>query len=162
MLKYISDSEEKTKNIASKLACFLTSGVVICLYGNLGAGKTVFASGLSTGLGLTEHISSPTFTIVNEYIGKYPFYHFDVYRINSDEFLDMGGDEYLFNQGIVLIEWPENIIDVLPHERLDIYINYPPFSAEDNNVNINKREIIFKPLGKKYEEIIEKLLEVIK
>ena len=162
MLTYISNSEEATKNIAFKLATYLSSGDIICLFGNLGTGKTVFASGLSTGLGLSEHISSPTFTIVNEYIGKYPFYHFDVYRINSDEFLDMGGDEYLYGEGIVLIEWPENIIDVLPSERLDIYINYLPFSAEDNNDNINKREIIFKPLGKKYEQMVKKLLEVIK
>ena len=155
MLKYISNSTVDTKNLAVRLALHLSAGDIICLFGNLGAGKTVFASGISSGMGVEDNICSPTFTILNEYDGRIPFYHFDVYRINSEEFLDMGGDEYLSGDGITLIEWPENISDVLPKERLEIYINYDGSSAE------NTREIVFRPIGQRYKEVIRKLSEVV-
>ncbi|MGE5328365.1 MAG: tRNA (adenosine(37)-N6)-threonylcarbamoyltransferase complex ATPase subunit type 1 TsaE [Deltaproteobacteria bacterium] len=155
MIEIISNSENETRDIAKQLGFILSAGDVVCIHGNLGAGKTVFASGLSIGLGINEHISSPTFTIVNEYNGRLPFYHFDAYRINSDEFLDIGGDEYFYGDGITLIEWPENIGDILPAQRLEIYIDY----AGDK---VETRKISFKPLGQKYELIANKLLEEIK
>lgn len=158
MIRYISRSENETRKIASKIASQLSAGDVLCLFGDLGAGKTVFASGIAKGLGIDHTITSPTFTIVNEYKSKIPFYHFDVYRINTDEFLDIGGDEYLYGDGIVLVEWPENIIDVLPKERLDIYINYcsPDLDSAEN------REIILKPVGSKYDKLVLELTEVAK
>jgi len=146
LIKITSDSEETTKNIAAKLAEKLEAGDVVCLFGNLGAGKTVFASGFAKGLGINSPISSPTFIIVNEYEGKLPLFHFDVYRIDSDEFLEMGGDEYFSRGGICLIEWPENITDVLPKERLEIYIDY----ADDTT-----REIVIKPIGERYERLMQ-------
>ena len=158
MFKCISKSYIETKDIAIKLASFLSAGDVICLFGDLGAGKTVFASGIAEGIHIDDSITSPTFTILNEYTGKIPFYHFDVYRLTSPEFLDMGGDEYLYGDGIVLIEWSENILDVLPSERLEIYINYCSILSENND----SRELMFKPIGRKYEDILKKFVEVIK
>ncbi len=157
MLKLLSESEQQTREIAERLGQLLSVGDVLCLYGSLGAGKTVFASGISKGIGVSDRVNSPTFTILNQYMGKIPLYHFDVYRINSQEFLDIGGDEYLDGDGVVLIEWPQNISGMLPRSRLEIYINYDCVSTE----NINKREIIFKPFGERYEELAQKLMEAL-
>jgi len=158
MFEIISTSENETRNIAEKLGSMLSAGNVLCIYGNLGAGKTVFASGISKGLGISEHISSPTFTIVNEYAGRLFFFHFDAYRIDSNEFLDIGGDEYIYGEGVTLIEWPENISDILPTERLEIYIDY-----NTNTINgFETRKITFKPIGQKYQKIVDCILGEIK
>jgi tRNA threonylcarbamoyladenosine biosynthesis protein TsaE len=158
MLKIVSSSENTTRNIAEKLAGLLFAGDIICLFGNLGAGKTVFASGLAFGLHIHDNISSPTFTILHEFEGRLPLYHFDVYRINSEEFLDIGGEEYLCGDGISLIEWPENILDTLPAERLEVHINYDDSLSD----NIVRREIIFNPLGQKYIEKISTLSDILR
>ncbi len=156
MLKLLSESEQQTREIAERLGQLLSAGDILCLRGNLGAGKTVFASGISKGLGISERINSPTYTILNQYTGRIPLYHFDVYRIDSQEFFDIGGDEYLGSDGVALVEWPENIYSILPETRLEIFINYEYGLTE----NINRREIIFKPFGKKYEVLVQKLMEV--
>ncbi|MGE5474636.1 MAG: tRNA (adenosine(37)-N6)-threonylcarbamoyltransferase complex ATPase subunit type 1 TsaE [Ignavibacteriales bacterium] len=153
MYEIITKSENETRAFAEKLGSILSAGDILCISGNLGAGKTVFASGISRGLGISEQISSPTFTIVNEYSGKLPFYHFDAYRINSDEFLDIGGDEYLYSEGVTLIEWPENISDILPKEKLEILINYQDDSSED----FQTRKISLLPCGQRYIERIRQL-----
>lgn len=123
-MNHISKSEEETMDIATKLASSLNAGDIVCLHGNLGAGKTVFAKGIALGLGISEHITSPTFTIVNEYTGKLLLYHFDTYRITLNEFIEMGGEEYLYGDGVCLIEWPENIRDILPKKRIEVYLEY--------------------------------------
>lgn len=108
-------SEEETKNLGYKLAQKAKAGDIFCLNGDLGAGKTVFTKGFAEGLGITDHITSPTFTIVNEYSGRLPFYHFDVYRISDpDEMYDIGCEEYFFGDGVCLIEWAELIKEFLP------------------------------------------------
>lgn len=100
------------------------AGQVYCLLGDLGVGKTVFTQGLAKGLGITEPVSSPTFTIVQTYEeGRLPFYHFDVYRIGDvEEMYDIGIDEYLFGDGVCLIEWPSRIEEVLPDTCENIWI----------------------------------------
>ena len=114
---------EETFNEAKKLAEKLCPGDVICMYGDLGAGKTLFAQGIAAGLGIEDHVSSPTFTIVNEYEGRMPFYHFDVYRISDpDEMYEIGFDEYVFGEGVCLIEWAELIEEVLPEKYLKITV----------------------------------------
>ena len=134
---YKSNSLKETENIASAIAKTLKKGDVLCLNGDLGAGKTAFVGGLAKGLGIGEYISSPTFTIVNCYDGEIPLYHFDVYRISdSDEMFDIGFDEYLSGDGIAVIEWSEIIEDILPEHRLDITIK------KDLSVHENYREII--------------------
>lgn len=132
MIKYISESYEDTQRIASEFAKTLKSGDVICMYGDLGAGKTAFVQGLAKGLGIDEHITSPTFTIVNEYMGDKPLYHFDVYRIaDSDEMYEIGYGEYISGDGISVIEWPQLIEDILPEHRYDIEIS-KDYSKSEN------------------------------
>lgn len=119
----ITRSEAETFSLASNLGKELKAGSVICLSGDLGAGKTVFAKGLCQGLGIYEYISSPTFTIVNEYGGRLPVYHFDMYRIEDEEELTcIGYEEYLAAGGVCIIEWPQNIKNSLPPKRIDVEI----------------------------------------
>ncbi len=117
-------SAEQTRLLGKEIGEKARKGDIYCLKGELGAGKTVFTKGFAEGLGIKEHITSPTFTIVNEYYdGRLPLYHFDVYRIgSSDEMYDIGCDEYFFGDGVCLIEWAELIEDILPENAVWITI----------------------------------------
>lgn len=133
-------SEEETQHFAIKLAKRLERGDVITLEGDLGVGKTTFTKGLAKGLNIKSNISSPTFTIIKEYVGRLPLYHMDAYRLeHSDE--DIGFEEYFYGDGVSVIEWAQYIEDYLPEERLAITIKY-----EENN----SRKLIFQPIGSKY------------
>ncbi len=151
MNKYISNSEKDTINLAYIIASKLNNGDSIVLSGDLGSGKTKFVQGFLSYFGLENEISSPTFTIVNEYYKDSIYiYHFDVYRLNScDEFYAIGGEQY-FEQGICLIEWGEQIKEALPKEYLHI-------TFERDFINESKRILVFQPYGKKYEQIIQTL-----
>ena len=116
-------SPEETFEFAKKFVSELEAGTTICMYGDLGAGKTLFAQGVAAGLQIEDNILSPTFTIVNEYDGSIPFYHFDVYRISDpDEMYETGYDEYISSDGICLIEWAELIEEILPLPHIKITI----------------------------------------
>lgn len=130
--KFISENENNTKNFAKKIASKLKPRDIVVLTGELGSGKTKFAEGFLSYFGLENEISSPTFTIVNEYKkDDINIYHFDVYRLeDSSEFSEIGGEEY-FENGICLIEWGELIKDVLPKNYIHI-----TFSKDTNNENI--------------------------
>ena len=133
-MTYISNSEQETYNIARSLAEQITNNTVICLNGEMGAGKTVFVRGFASFFNITD-TSSPTFTIVNEYKGTRDIYHFDVYRLSDeDEFYDIGGEEY-FGKGICIIEWSDNIKEAIPENCIKIYIN---------KLGENEREIIIE------------------
>lgn len=108
-MEYISRSINETQQIASKFAEVLKPGDILALKGDLGAGKTAFTAGIVKGLGSKNNVSSPTFTIVNEYLnGRIPIYHFDLYRLGSeDDLYDIGIDEYLYGNGVCVFEWPE-------------------------------------------------------
>ena len=148
MVKIYLENEEKTREIGSKLGELLTPKSVICLIGDLGAGKTTMTQSLARALGVDDYITSPTFTIVNEYEGKMPLYHFDVYRIgSSEEMYDIGFDEYINGDGVCIIEWANLIEDILPDEYLYIEMNYKETG----------REMILTPKGDKYEEIVKEL-----
>ena len=113
MKKIYLDKEEKTREIGEKLGKLLFPGSVICLIGDLGAGKTTMTQSLARSLDVDDYITSPTFTIVNEYEGRMPLYHFDVYRIGcSEEMYDIGFDEYIDSQGVCIIEWANIIEDI--------------------------------------------------
>nr|WP_317358523.1 tRNA (adenosine(37)-N6)-threonylcarbamoyltransferase complex ATPase subunit type 1 TsaE [uncultured Tyzzerella sp.] len=120
-------SEKETKEIAYDIAKNAKKGDIYCLCGDLGTGKTQFSKGFSKGLLIDEDITSPTFTIVNQYDeGRLPFYHFDVYRINDiEELYDIGYEEYFFGEGVCLIEWAELIKDIIPKNAtwIKIYKN---------------------------------------
>ncbi len=132
---YISKSEEDTINFAKNFAKNLKVGDIIVLSGELGSGKTKFVQGILENFGMANEISSPTFTIVNEYNSPtINIYHFDVYRLeDSDEFYAIGGDEY-FSKGICIIEWGEMIEDVLPKP-------YTKITFSKNNDDVNYREL---------------------
>ena len=117
-------SPEETFELGKKIGEAAKPGQVYTLNGDLGVGKTVFTQGVAAGLGITEPVSSPTFTIVQVYEeGRLPFYHFDVYRIGDiEEMEEVGYDDYFFGEGICLIEWAELIRDILPEKRIEITI----------------------------------------
>ena len=121
-----STSSQMTFEFAKKIGENLKSGDVLCLDGDLGVGKTVFTQGLAAGLGITEPVNSPTFTIVKEYTdGRLPLYHFDVYRITDpDEMFNIGAEEYFFGEGVCVVEWADLIAELLPENTKYIYLQY--------------------------------------
>ena len=147
--KFMANNEQETKLFAKKLASKLQLGDVIVLSGELGSGKTKFTEGILSFFNLDNEISSPTFTIVNEYdTAAFPIYHFDVYRLEDfDEFLAIGGDEY-FEKGVCIIEWGEIIEQVLPKEYIKI-----TFSKNNSDENIRKLDIT--TYGEKYKNYFE-------
>lgn len=131
-MEYISKNYEETQKIAAEFAKTLGRGDTVCMYGDLGAGKTAFVQGMAKGLDITEPITSPTFTIVNEYEGSLPLYHFDVYRIaDSDEMYEIGYEEYVYGDGISVIEWAELIEDILPESRYSVTVLKDLTQGED-------------------------------
>ena len=143
--KITSRSIEDTMELAENIESEKFPGMIICLDGELGSGKTVFVKGFAKSLGLEETITSPTFNIVKEYTsGEMPLYHMDVYRLeDGDE--SIGFNDYFNSDGISIIEWSELISNVLPEERLDI-----KFKVIDENTRIIK----LTPHGSKYEDIV--------
>ena len=137
MQTIITNSEQETKQIARALATKIGSNAVIVLSGDLGAGKTKFTEGFLSYFGLEKEISSPTFTIVNEYKNeKATVYHFDVYRLSDiDEFYAIGGEEY-FTKGICIIEWGEMIEEALPKECIRIMIEKDENDTEKRIISI--------------------------
>lgn len=130
--EFITHNESETSLLAKELAKTLVAGDVICLFGDIGVGKTVFTKGICRELGTDEYINSPTFTIVNEYEAKdLNIYHFDMYRIEDpSELIEIGFSEYLSKNGICIIEWPENIYSELPKCRTDVKIERLSFDEE--------------------------------
>ena len=119
-----TNSPEQTELLGKKLAARLNPGDVIAYYGDLGAGKTAFTRGLAAGLGVTECVTSPTYTIVNEYLsGRMPLFHFDMYRLSSsEELFDIGWDDYLARGGVCAVEWSERVSDALPEDTIFVDI----------------------------------------
>ena len=111
-MTYISKSEQETERIGSEFAASLPGGTVVAMYGDLGAGKTAFVRGMARGMGIDARVSSPTFTIVNEYLGERTLIHFDMYRLGSaDELFDIGWEDYLARGAVCAVEWSENVED---------------------------------------------------
>ena len=149
--KVTSRSEQDTISVAENLEAEKFPGMVICLKGDLGTGKTVFTKGFAQALEVQEEVTSPTFNIIKEYTsGEMPLYHMDVYRLDG-KVEDLGIEEYFNKKGITIIEWADMIPDYLPEKRLDIKIK----SSEEDE---DKRIIIITPYGRKYEELCEAIL----
>ena len=150
-VKLISHNEKETLDFGKTLASFLKKGDIVVLTGDLGSGKTKLTEGILTYYGLEDEISSPTFTIVNEYIkNDTKIFHFDVYRLeDSSEFYAIGGEEY-FENGICIIEWGELIQDALPKDYIHIQF-------ERTDVDENTRILNITSYGEKYDELLIKL-----
>ncbi len=147
--KVITRNEKETMELAQNTESEKFPNMVICLNGELGSGKTVFTKGIANALGINEVITSPTFTIIKEYLyGEMPLYHMDVYRLDGADDT-IGIEEYFTKGGIVVIEWSDIISDILPENRLDIKIKV---TDED------KRIFIITPHGKEYEDLCEAIL----
>ena len=139
-----SFTPEDTFNIGKKLADKVKAGEIYTLNGDLGVGKTVFTKGLAAGLGIKEPVTSPTFTIIQEYdSGRLPLYHFDVYRIGDpEEMEEIGYEDYFYGQGICLIEWAELIDELIPSDAMDVYIE------KDLEKGLDYRRIRIESRGK--------------
>lgn len=143
MKQYESFSYDDTQVIAKEIADTLKGGEFIAMYGDLGAGKTAFVQGLAKALGITNHVTSPTFTIVNEYEGRLPLYHFDVYRIaDPDEMYEIGYDDYIDSDGVCVVEWAELIEDLFPDKYYKLTI------LKDEDKGFDYRKIILENEGK--------------
>ena len=114
-MTYITNSPQETEALGAALAATLEPGTVIAYEGDLGAGKTAFTRGIARGLGITEPVTSPTYTIVNEYLtGRLPLFHFDMYRLASaDDLFDIGWEDYLERGGVCAVEWSENVAEAM-------------------------------------------------
>lgn len=142
------ENKAQTKQFGEQLASYLTAGMCITLNGDLGAGKTTLTQSIGKALGVIKTISSPTFTILKVYKGKMPFYHIDAYRLEGLN-QDLGFEELLEGDGVCIVEWGCFIEDILPEERLDITI----LNGDDE-----QRTLQIKAYGKRYEEMMEKLV----
>lgn len=130
---FLTHNEQGTLEIATAFAQTLKPGMIVALSGELGAGKTVFARGIARALGVHDKITSPTFTLINEYRGDIMIYHMDFYRLNSiGEILDIGVEDYFFGDGVCLVEWPENMSSRFPEDAVRVTIRY----GSDNNRDI--------------------------
>ncbi|EOU1463993.1 tRNA (adenosine(37)-N6)-threonylcarbamoyltransferase complex ATPase subunit type 1 TsaE [Clostridium perfringens] len=150
-MEFIVDSVDKTMHIGRQLGSLVNKGDILCLTGDLGTGKTHISKGIAEGLGIDDHITSPTFNIVNEYhSGRLTLYHFDVYRVNDpDEIEAIGFDEYIFGDGVSLIEWANYIEELIPEEYIHIKIEKLPDMGE------NFRKISINGYGDRYNYIKE-------
>ena len=145
MIKFKAGSAEETTGLGEKLGRLLQKGDIVCLTGELGTGKTAFTGGIARALEIEGYITSPTFTIVNEYEGRIPLYHFDVYRIgDTDEMYDIGFDEYIYGDGITVIEWADLIRKILPDERIEVKIE------KDDKDRPDSRLITIEFFGNRY------------
>lgn len=138
---FTTKSEDETITAGFQFGKILTPGSVVALFGELGTGKTRFIKGICKGLGVGEHVSSPTFTIVNEYHGECcKIFHFDFYRMNSiTELKEIGFDEYIYDDGVCVIEWADRVKEFLPPERFDVFLKL--------GANENEREINVEKFG---------------
>ena len=147
--KITTNSEFETVELAQNLESEKFENMVICLDGELGSGKTIFTKGFANALGIDESITSPTYTIIKEYLtGEMPLFHMDVYRLDG-EYEGVGIEDYFNKNGVVIIEWAKTIMPIIPEERLEIKFKI---------VDKNRRVVIIKPYGKKYEELCEAVL----
>ena len=147
--KYTSRSIYDTMELAENIESEKFPGMVICLDGELGSGKTIFVKGFAKSLGITENITSPTFNLIKEYeSGELPLYHMDVYRLEG-KCETIGFDDYFKKEGICIIEWSDMICDCLPEERLQI-----DFKLIDENTRV----LVLKPYGQKYIDLVESVL----
>ncbi|MGL4986710.1 MAG: tRNA (adenosine(37)-N6)-threonylcarbamoyltransferase complex ATPase subunit type 1 TsaE [Treponemataceae bacterium] len=133
-------SADQTIEIGKKIAKKITNSDIIALNGTLGAGKTTFTKGFAAELGVLEEITSPTYTIISEYEGLIPLYHIDVYRLeNEDDFIELGGEDFLFGDGVCLIEWSEKIKNLLPKKTITINFSI----KKDNSRRITVENLSF-------------------
>jgi tRNA threonylcarbamoyladenosine biosynthesis protein TsaE len=149
VITVITRSAAETVALGERLGSLVSAGDFIALSGDLGSGKTHFARGVAAGLGVDRSlpITSPTYTLMNLYAGRFAFRHFDLYRLNGDQdAAELGFEDYFYGEDVCVVEWAERLHDLLPHERMTV-----SFSTLDDDV----RSITFMPSGRRYELLAE-------
>ena len=147
--KFTSYSDVDTTELAENMESEKFPNMIICLDGELGSGKTVFVKGFAKALGIEDNITSPTFNLIKEYLnGEMPLYHMDMYRLEGNV-ENIGVEDYFNKNGVCIIEWSDMIEDILPEERLVIKFKI---------INENKRVLVIKPYGEKYEKLCDSVL----
>lgn len=148
--KIISHSAEETRELGIRIGEMAQPGDIYLLSGTLGAGKTCLTQGIAWGLDSMDYVLSPTFVLMREMKGRIPLYHIDLYRLDDiAEISDLGLDDYLYGNGLSVIEWGEKGLEILPAEHLTVKIEY---------LSDSERSFDFIPIGKRYEEIIDRLI----
>ena len=140
-MEFLTNSPMETEAVGERLAKILTPGTVLAYCGDLGAGKTAFTRGLAKGLGCTDMVTSPTYTIVNEYLsGRMPLFHFDMYRLaSSDDLWDIGWEDYLERGGVCAVEWSENVTDAMENA---IWVRIEKTGEESRRITIEGGETL--------------------
>ncbi len=147
--KVISHSPEDTQRLGEKLGRLAQAGDVFCLVGELGAGKTCLTQGIARGLDILGHVSSPSFVLIREHRGRLPLYHIDLYRADRlEEVAALGLDDYLYGEGICVVEWAERAMSLLPPDHLLVRLEY---------LSETERRITFEPQGERYADLLSKL-----
>jgi len=148
-LDLISNSAEETQQVGRRLGELAQAGDLILLVGELGTGKTCLAQGIARGLGIDDYITSPSFVLIREHQGRLPLYHIDLYRLDKvEEITDLGLDDYLFGEGVCVVEWAEKAFDFFPKENLLIRLRH---LAE------TRRGLRLEPNGQRYEDMLAQL-----
>lgn len=151
--KVRSKSAEETFHLGKKMGELLSRGSVVALRGDLGSGKTLLAKGIARGMQVANEgeVTSPSFTLVNEYQGRWKIYHVDLYRLqDAQQIEDLGWEEMIFGQGVTLIEWPEKVFHLLPEDRIEVTLEW---------VGEEERDLEFSSMGKAGKELILRLRE---
>ena len=148
----ITKSPGETKKLGKEVSKLVKPGDLLAFYGELGAGKTCFIQGISKGLEVKDYVTSPSFTIINEYQGKIPIYHFDLFRLNNiEEIFELGYEEYFYGEGLTVIEWAEKIEKLLPKNHLKIDIKFK---------NCYERIFSFISQGDRFNKFLEELTKI--
>ena len=141
---------KQTELFGERLGRLLEKGDVVCLNGDLGAGKTTLSKSIGEGLEVEDYITSPTFAIMNQYNGRIPLYHFDVYRLEGwHQLEDIGAEDYFYGDGVCLIEWAETIQEYLPKDRMEIRLSF--------GINEGERTLMLRAFGPRFEKLLEEL-----
>ncbi len=150
---FLLNTPDDTARFGEVLGRALRAGDIVALLGDLGAGKTTLTQAIAKGMGITEDVTSPTFTLVQEYEGSVPLFHFDVYRIDAEQLAEIGFEEYFERGGVVLIEWAERVMSLLPSEYLTLKITLSEDEAELNDEDNIPRRIRVIAFGRRYTEL---------
>ena len=146
MLKIVSKDPEETRRLGQELGRLAQPGDVLLLTGQLGAGKTCLTQGIAWGLGVEGYATSPTFVVVNQYRGRFTLYHIDLYRIDTlAEVIDLGLDDYLYGDGVCVVEWADKALEAFPAERLLVEMGF---------ISDTSRSIAFHPSGDRYKKLL--------
>jgi len=149
LLNLVTESPEETQRLGNRLGKLAQVGDVFLLVGGLGTGKTCLTQGIAWGLGIEGYATSPSFVVINQYQGRLPLYHIDLYRLDRlEEVIELGLDDYLYGRGVCVVEWAEKALDMFPEEHLLVEMSY---------LSDTSRNLILKPVGERYIELLSQL-----